>query len=55
MEKGVFGTVQQFSADFFEKIKKFFPATPSARIIITPAYNYYDCGYFITHADTVLT
>ena len=46
----IFGTVR-----FFEKIKKKFWLAPLARIIITPAYNYYGCGYFITRADTVWT
>ena len=50
-----------FSAmcDNFRHCEIFFPKTfstifgcpPPARIIITPADNFYACGYFITRAD----
>ena len=39
---------------FSKKFKKFWLAPP-ARIIITPAYKFYACGYFITRADTDIT
>ena len=39
---------------FSKKVQKFM-AGPPARIIITPAENYYGCGYFFTRLDIDMT
>ena len=45
----ILGTVR------FIQISKIFGCPPPARIIITPADNYYACGYFFTRADIDMT